>query len=872
MSRLLLSLVVGAIFALAFFWPAAPDWSEQRSHRGIPERGAIDEHFTPEPDPPSPGPGGRPVRTALNSGAEDQTSQELRVFGPGSRRISRAAVTYLSEAGFTLATAKLTHSPNPLEIVERHGRQIPYENGVVRLPPSWEGGYIVGRSGTLIGLMRLSPSSVFMGLRLYRDAGISVRVVDTRGRTVPGVPVELRTSQTDCDHTLWRGVTGSNGLVRVVGDVLGHVLTTQQFQLFEVRLAVPVKNGPAVTIRAQNLPKSPIQLTLPPMGQLEVRLTNLHPDVVEPITVSLHDEQLEASLDRHGTTHQLVERGSTRFQWVGLGLKLRVDAFVGELGSQGGVFHERSHPVVQGPKHSGECVVVSLDMSGRSSIITGTIVGTDGQPMSDLEFDLTLLAEGGQSKRALERRISTNGQGVFRVPINDGLPASATRSLEFRIFQSSWDSAGRRRAARCERRARCTVKAVRPGLNNAGALVFRSRQPLCHGVVVSLHEVPIPGALVEVARRQETGGWSWPETSTITGGDGSFTIHDRIEPGELSISVAHPDYQRIRHRPFDRSGAALRLKLADGGKVVGKLAMPEGVKDTDLTVHLVGPARTPVSAQVIDGTFEFCSLPPGPAQISVATFGSVTPCRVLDNVIVKAGATAKDPRLNEVEIPNLRCVEFAVVDARGVPIPGAWIVFAAESGQNRMFGEQLPNGKSRVVTAEDPLQLTVWAAGYRAREVASVRDGQAVRLQRSPELRVAMPKGVKVPAAPYSLGVVLTPVEHRAIKRFEYRRGLRETGSSFQLPWQVTRASCTPAGHATLRPPRSGRYRIQWTLKRGNAEFPVGLAPAGGKRVSAHTVTLPSTGVPQQIVGVFTSQQVEAARRELNRLMAARPR
>jgi hypothetical protein len=155
---------------------------------------------------------------------------------------------------------------------------------------------------------------------------------------------------------------------------------------------------------------------------------------------------------------------------------------------------------------------------------------------------------------------------------------------------------------------------------------------------------------------------------------------------------------------------------------------------------LVGEASFTVSGP--DGGFALSGVPAG--RIAVVARGLpgsrlLLPARV-EPVEVRPGETTELPDIVLREPDDEEVVAGVVLAPDGMPVPGASVLLADESGSRRLPGGTLTSAAGRfelLVPRGTTLRLSARAAGFGGVEVAGVRGGDrnvVLRFERVPEL------------------------------------------------------------------------------------------------------------------------------------------
>ncbi|MEM7201575.1 MAG: hypothetical protein AAF628_15000 [Planctomycetota bacterium] len=637
---------------------------------------------------------------------------------------------------------------------------------------------------------------------------ITVAARDADGAPVLGAPVGLRVDGDAFSRLRWRAATKApDGTARVddPSAVFGPT-ETQAVAMF----GFPVADGPKVAVDVTAPPEEAVALTLPPIGEVEVILDEVDPEIADEVSVTLG----AVGVRGYGTAFvpsvtQITNDARTVFHWVGVGTQLAVSA------TRPG----QSTPVeieTPGPQFAGHRLQVRLSMKPRDGtpILVLQLNDARDEPLAstDIRVAMTALAQSGSSSSTFTVR--SDADGKIRLPVADAMGDLAHRELDLR-------------AEPTEASARVDVpKTLHPGDNDLGVVRLGEMPLLCAGVVRSdATTEPIADARLIVLRNAPDGqSWRREVLQGRTKPDGTFELRgDGTGPGKLSLSVSAPDYLEADPIPFVMGTGGLEIQLTPGARLRGSVLLGEVIEPQDVQVELWRDGRrddgTRLERRGDVGEFGFMSLRPGAVSVRVRLVGDVDGGEPIEGIDLRAGVTNEDPRLQRIDLADgRRVVRFALVDEVGTPVRDARVAVLNGTDQEHFEGYLLPRGQARIVTAAASLNVMAFAKGHRSVEVRGVREGQRVIVPRALTVRLRLPESCPVPKDPYQLQAQLFRLEQGRGVRSDYRWALYQgTSGSYSgsgsPPWLgVEAVACNAAGEAEIAVPRPGHYGIHWSL------------------------------------------------------------
>lgn len=333
----------------------------------------------------------------LDAGGESEPNSERSAFADGARDAKReraAAGTTRPDGLELLVVAKSTGLPVPnaevfylrvalsseeaaheisrhlgktVRAAETSGTRVRANNeGRVSLP--WPDGrgrvFVVGRTKSLCGLVQLDHNSQPpVLLELHNDASITVQVVDGAGTPRAGVPVALRVRRaTRFDDVIEELTDGEQGLA--ILSQAGLAAALDDGARFFAAIAAVVDPPMEVELDFAHVPRTPIELVLPPTGEAEVWLKRRDGSVwTEEMEVGLlhiasgaADPRIGMPLRKDLSVRVRTRSGRALFTHVAVGGTLEASAVLPGLGTECRV--EEHGPIAPGERAT---LILTLD-------------------------------------------------------------------------------------------------------------------------------------------------------------------------------------------------------------------------------------------------------------------------------------------------------------------------------------------------------------------------------------------------------------------------------------------------------------------------------------------------------------------------------
>lgn len=706
------------------------------------------------------------------------------------------------ETGRSIARATvflLEGEPAPPSRAGRHSRALSFESAGLRyrtdgagratIPTAEVSRRIAAKGPDLWGSTTLRAEDTEVVLELERDPSLYVRVVDERDRPVEGLPVAIRVLEPALrDAAVER--TDSQGRVRFehAGMLLESLVEASPTRIpLGVGIAIP-HEPPVVHPLGVEVPGEPIELTLPPVGRVEV--------LVKDSAGTLRSDApyvwiLPPGVSVSPRLAGRAKNGRVLFPYVGLGLELDIRVSLSD--GRTPILVRR-----EGPTEPGETRRIEVVVSEDVPVVVGMLVDAAGAPLAEKAASLTFRRAGNGPTRASRLQVVTDASGRFRGVAGDPFMEGTTRTLEVQVNSDRGPL-----AARTDLSFPLAI-----GPNDVGTLTLDLLPLLVAGTVVDDAGTPVAEAKIQLwsaAGGPPGGPQHWApahrRTSTASAADGSFELRG-WEEGELyAASAERTGYVAGDKVPFAPGTQGLIVPMIIAGEIAGSVLVDESVR-ADAIIYAVKAGRDMkplpiVAARLLDGSFTLSGIPAGVVRVDLSAAGVIEPLFSVEGVVVEGGAVTRDPRLQEIDLRgSLRAIQISARDVDGNAVTGLRVGYrrAGEEGASwsTRWGGNSP--QVELVVTHPAVDVEVSAQGYRSVRLEGVMDDQVVTLSAGLDVRFAL-AGNPPPLPPNFVFVVtLNPTDPNGVRT--------------QLSGEFG-----PGGEATIRVPRPGTYRAYASLR-----------------------------------------------------------
>ena len=784
---------------------------DARERIARPEREAVEAHEVTEPE-------GAPSRV-------------LRVIDHHRREpVAGAEVFVATQEAMMIAALKRgvaapTRMPEEHRqlLIEAGKRYVTDEEGSVEVRGSAAQAVVLARHGDTFGVDALKNDGEVQVIVLEPDKLLRVRVLDSTGRAVAGVPVALLgttrgvSGHPGRDLPLSQATTAAEegGEPHAVLAWFQHSLA-QHYEQLSVALDFPLTESVRLPVHPSRWPSGTVDLELPPVGS--VRFTIRDHDADSPVgrrTALLRtrpEEGFPAWAPEPGSLTVTARDGSYRFWPVGLDTELVVSVYSTDPGV----------PVTKellGPTREGEEREVELDIGGRLVTFVGRLLEPDGEPCASS----SLVAELGDPENFVHFDLEEDGSFEFEFTEYKTNPLVGVARL------TDASPTGGRRTGQAPIRITPTENRCDLGDVRFEESVFGATDPSdLAGRVVDTSGEPVGGAYVSWSRplRGEAGRVAWPGSVTVGAvalPDGRFRITSKRPDPDARLEASTRNGLFHEPRPLEQldvnAEGELLLVMEPGAALTGRLKFDAGIDPSRLQVHAWDQAGGAVPSRRAwygwrevkvqpDGRFRLKGLRPGRFTIRAGIGEVHTRARLVEDVDVVVGENS-DPRLEPIDLRGMyRLFDLLVVDEAGQPVRASVRAFrnGVQNGRPFVFGPESlgVTGSGPIVLGEEPeAALLLQASEFFPVLLDPLNLPETVVLSRGFELELEWSGARSLADLPARLRLDLVPLEEPwgLAKAVSYLRTFS--------PGQADLASDGPT---TTRVPAPGTYRLRWTI------------------------------------------------------------
>lgn len=628
-------------------------------------------------------------------------------------------------------------------ILARIGRHFRADSrGVARVPAPRGSGFVAGGTPGLWGMVQFPEQATDVELVLAPDPPLRVRVKDDDGRPVGGVPVCLRQRFGDLTMDLFATASASGSGIAELEHVQPLLRNEERDAESYAALAILAEEPVEAPIDPGDLPSEPIELVLPPTGSVEVLIRDpageaLAEAAVVRMTRAGDGRDDARDLERGDRVQVVAEGGRAFFPHVALGLDL---ALVVEPVTGYGAL--RLHHA--GPGTAGEQVTVLAALTELLPVLSGRVVGPDGEPLAGYRLDARLVTDTAESKQSIvHAALRTDAEGRFRMPLSEE-PVDPPGRAVLELATDGPDGAPL--TAAVPLRARPVA-----GSNDLGTIALAMPPLIASGRVIDPAGQPIPGArvLVEVPSTRETTAASnvwrtaW-ELRTRTDPWGRFVVRGELDATAIALTASHLEHVAGERTETVVGSKGIEIVLERAGELAGNLLLPEGTPGEGFLVRALREGdRSASTPGRIDasGAFEVSGLLEGTYTVEILLREEPDCSLSIHGIAVREGATTRDERLREVDLRGrVRSFTIELQDEEGRPVAQGSLSRrrpGTEEGVPQRVWER--EGRFTITTCCTSLDIEVDAPGFRTELLEGVGEDRTVTLRRGPRVRLVVP-------------------------------------------------------------------------------------------------------------------------------------
>jgi hypothetical protein len=669
---------------------------------------------------------------------------------------------------------------------------------------------VAARAGELWGYAQLrhDADSPFR-LELILDASFSARVVDTRDAPVAGALVALRMRSGDWFWDLLTTASRAPDGLAVLPHA-GFMMRQNDAgqQPASIALGGVLDKPVEVALDPSHLPREPVRLVVPSTGACEVVVVGPDGEAsADEFNVSLRqlgpEEMEQGDTPRWNHSAFMINgvHGRALFPHVTPGLELI--ATVSRPGATSS--HSARGP---GPTAAGRTATITVRLGETVAIVRGRALDANGSPLVNTKFHAWVEGDKETANGSDHNwQVESDDQGRFRVDFQPRTPdRGAAACVLILPDEHGVESASASRPLPVN---------LPPGVHDLGDFTLVPTPTIASGRVLDGDNAPVKSASVELSIKnpdsdsQENGGWVliW-NLRAVSDAQGRFVLRGRVKADTLSLT-AQKDGSKAETVQVARGSTDVVLRMLATGEIAGRLLLDPSISklgvqvfsertDTDLSGYeeLNPWAPTPMGD---DGSFVVRNLRAGLYTVKIRLSGTWTELQTVEGVHVDTGATARDPRLNPLDLrTSLAVITVTIVDPDGQAVPQGMIQMtrSAQGGESHMTFARFENGKGTVTHDGHGVDLVLSSPGFCDARVEHVHDDQLVTMRRAPRVKLVLAGGQRPPEKPFWLGVNLVPADD----------------SAAHAAWSDNEAYFDKDGRLSICAPVVGRMKVEFRV------------------------------------------------------------
>ena len=580
-------------------------------------------------------------------------------------------------------------------------------------------------------------------LELFAPRFVTVQVRTADGKPARGVELGLG-MQGRHFHAQIKGKTDASGSCTLeVSDRLGG-------NDLIVAALIASDDRIEVAFQADAIPDTPLQLQLPPCGQVRFIFYGEDERPSEVMKRALLNWELTPTaiantrVVRRMTTmwpSQLDPDGAM-FTYVALGLDIEISAYIEGIS-------EALKFEAKGPTREHELIIVEGRSHTGPPIVSIRVTDQQGQPVANEELGVVLYS----ADRHTHSNYKTDADGQLVILLQELRPESI-----YVVRRSQSEGTDYRGAARIP------VGELQPGKQQLADVQLQDEPVIASGHVVDAEGKPVADLWLRGKTTIISGngggrnltGWWWFEHRVRTDEQGHFEIRE-ISPVDKAMKL------RIESDAWALLGDALTLKAGSTKEIirVGTASQLEGeflgdLQDTrlDFTVTNRDTGKQ-TSGRMRHGKYVVSGIPAGNYDIA---FGRNADFKI-ENVKSAIKGDTQDPRLRTAEWQkHFQLLETTVTDENNKPLEGltVWYHVKHKNGRGSSGSGANTNkdGKARSLSPLKNASIEVREAGYEPQRFEKNLQNLKVQLLPVAAIEVQIVGMPKLPDGVYAQATV----------------------------------------------------------------------------------------------------------------------
>jgi hypothetical protein len=583
-----------------------------------------------------------------------------------------------------------------------------------------KGGLIAGEElewdGSSKKTVELKPNRIFV-----------VTVQDSKGAAVEGIYVNFHADSDLGRSLLARQISDNLGQIRFE-DFSRYLSDVQKNAFLYMEFGIPMKHSNdfkqnRFEITDRIAARGTATLTLPPTGGVRVHVLDEQGKSLKRAgQLELKKKGFSPFISELYQEYNAKSDGYTEFYYIGIGLELELsfspdDSMISD------------QLTFEGPTEAGQWTDVDL-VYRPGSIITGRLLGPDGNPLRKARGSLLQRFELPLTTLENETRFRADEDGYFRHEIrwiDSEIPSVIRRT--FRITHENGNV------------GLCWADLEAPTQPPASALDFGEIKlspipTLLSGRVVDFQGKPISDANVRLESQYTTSGtenW-WPASKDppTTGADGSFLIQGERPTASTYRAVVHAPDQLELIQEVTLGSESVELQMSRAGILAGSVQMTEGIAPFEIGVILRGDhGYSFVDLEATDDPtiwdFRFAGTPDTAYQLMIRTWKGEAFYRS-DGLILTPGEVTRPDDLQPLDLRHrLNACRIEVRNVEGELLEPELVVKIGDQVSTTSGSK----AHEQILSGQPIDEIRIQHRGYQEYVLHDVTGDQSVVLERA---------------------------------------------------------------------------------------------------------------------------------------------
>jgi protocatechuate 3,4-dioxygenase beta subunit len=534
-------------------------------------------------------------------------------------------------------------------------------------------------------------------LELFAPRFVTVQVLNSRGKPARNVEVGLGRQSNYFQATV-RGNTDATGICKL------ELSDRQRGNDMRVAALIASTKSIEADFKADAIPDEPLQLHLPPCGQVRFILYGEDERPSKALKRAIlnwtqpTNERMRGARMTHTQPSQLDPDGAM-FSHVALNLDITVSAYIKDV-------PEALLFKAKGPTREHEMIIVDGRINTGPPIVSFRVLDQQGQPLANEALGKVLYSSDNHDYSFTK----TDATGQITIAFQRAPPESI-----YLLRRSKSEGTDYRGAVRI------TLGELKPGKQTLGDVKLQDEPVIASGTVVDAQGKPVAGV------------WLRSKTTIVSGGSGGGSSGQEMwyhahrvltdEQGHFEIREVAPADHVLRVSVDSEDWAPLEesftLNAGDKGETfrVGVATQLEGellgeLDYTSLRVKAINRATSKeTTGYMRNGKYTIKGLPAGSYDIA---FGRNADYKIEKVQSVKKGE-AQDPRLRSDEwTKHFQVLETTITDENNKPLENVtvWYYVSRNNGRSGSGVRTDKEGNTRRLAPIKNSSIEVRIPGY----------------------------------------------------------------------------------------------------------------------------------------------------------------